>query len=116
MFSTISDGWFLKDILLRVIWCHNYQLTKKETISFELVTSDPDDAFMFHAMTNEKFPTPGYKFVHELQDIETLNREGCESRIASFRSFYSAYPKIAANYANELWRIYGRRIWTNGCL
>ena len=26
---------------------------------------DPDDAFMFHAMTNEKFPTPGYKFVHE---------------------------------------------------
>ena len=34
---------------------------------------DPDDAFMFHAMTNGKFPTPGYHFVHELQDIETLN-------------------------------------------
>ena len=28
---------------------------------------DPDDAFMFHAMTNGKFATPGYKFVHELQ-------------------------------------------------
>ena len=27
---------------------------------------DPDDAFMFHAMTNGKFPTPGYHFVHEL--------------------------------------------------
>ena len=35
---------------------------------------DPDDAFMFHAMTTNAFPTPGYNFVHELQDIETLNR------------------------------------------
>ena len=34
---------------------------------------DPDDAFMFHAMTTNAFPTPGYNFVHELQDIETLN-------------------------------------------
>ena len=28
---------------------------------------DPDDAFMFHAMTTNAFPTPGYNFVHELQ-------------------------------------------------
>ena len=34
---------------------------------------DPDDAFMFHALTTGAFPTPGYVFVHELQDIETLN-------------------------------------------
>ena len=34
---------------------------------------DPDDAFMFHAMTTGAFDTPGYNFVHELQDIETLN-------------------------------------------
>ena len=25
---------------------------------------DPDDAFMFHAMTTNAFPTPGYNFVH----------------------------------------------------
>ena len=30
---------------------------------------DPDDAFMFHAMTTNAFATPGYNFVHELQDI-----------------------------------------------
>ena len=41
---------------------------------------DPDDAFMFHAMTTNAFPTPGYNFVHELQDIETLNHRAmnCE--------------------------------------
>ena len=25
---------------------------------------DPDDAFMFHAMTTNAFPTPGYNFIH----------------------------------------------------
>ena len=25
---------------------------------------DPDDAFMFHAMTTNAFATPGYNFVH----------------------------------------------------
>ncbi len=35
---------------------------------------DPDDAFMFHALANGKIDTRGYEFVHELVDIETLNR------------------------------------------
>src|SRR5205085_5259793 len=34
----------------------------------------PDDAFMFHALANDKIPTGRLRFVHELQDIETLNR------------------------------------------
>ena len=34
---------------------------------------DPDDAFMFHAMTTGAFSTPGLSYVHQLQDIETLN-------------------------------------------
>ena len=42
---------------------------------------DPDDAFMFHAMTNQKFPTPGYNFVHELQDIETLNHRAMNKEL-----------------------------------
>jgi hypothetical protein len=33
---------------------------------------DPDDAFMFHALANDKIATGRYRFVHELQDIETL--------------------------------------------
>jgi 1,4-dihydroxy-6-naphthoate synthase len=35
---------------------------------------DPDDAFMFHALANDKIETGGYWFEHELVDIETLNR------------------------------------------
>ncbi len=35
---------------------------------------DPDDAFMFHALANDKIETGGYQFTHELVDIETLNR------------------------------------------
>lgn len=35
---------------------------------------DPDDAFMFHALANDSIDTGRYQFVHELQDIETLNR------------------------------------------
>jgi len=34
---------------------------------------DPDDAFMFHAMTTGAFPTPGYTFVHELQDLSLIH-------------------------------------------
>ena len=34
---------------------------------------DPDDAFMFHALANDKIETGRYRFLHELQDIETLN-------------------------------------------
>jgi 1,4-dihydroxy-6-naphthoate synthase len=35
---------------------------------------DPDDAFMFHALANDKIDTGPYEFRHELVDIETLNR------------------------------------------
>jgi len=35
---------------------------------------DPDDAFMFHALANQKIDTGCYEFHHELVDIETLNR------------------------------------------
>lgn len=35
---------------------------------------DPDDAFMFHALTNGKIDTGNYEFRHELVDIETLNQ------------------------------------------
>ena len=35
---------------------------------------DPDDAFMFHALANDKIDTGRYRFTHDLVDIETLNR------------------------------------------
>jgi 1,4-dihydroxy-6-naphthoate synthase len=40
---------------------------------------DPDDAFMFHALSNQRIDTGPYEFEHELVDIETLNRRAFEA-------------------------------------
>ena len=60
---------------------------------------DPDDAFMFHAMTNGKFPTPGYHFVHELQDIETLNHRAMNQELEVSAVSIHAFPEIAEHYS-----------------
>jgi 1,4-dihydroxy-6-naphthoate synthase len=60
---------------------------------------DPDDAFMFHAMTTGAFPTPGYVFVHELQDIETLNQRAMNQDLEVSAVSIHAYPDIADHYA-----------------
>jgi 1,4-dihydroxy-6-naphthoate synthase len=60
---------------------------------------DPDDAFMFHAMTTNAFPTPGYNFVHELQDIETLNHRAMNQDLEVSAVSIHAYPDISEHYA-----------------
>lgn len=60
---------------------------------------DPDDAFMFHAMTTGAFPTPGYRFVHELQDIETLNHRAMNQDLEVSAVSIHAYPEISEHYA-----------------
>ena len=60
---------------------------------------DPDDAFMFHAMTTNAFATPGYNFVHELQDIETLNHRAMRKELEVSAVSIHAFPDIAEDYA-----------------
>jgi 1,4-dihydroxy-6-naphthoate synthase len=60
---------------------------------------DPDDAFMFHAMTTGAFATPGYNFVHELQDIETLNHRAMNQDLEVSAVSIHAYPDISEHYA-----------------
>lgn len=60
---------------------------------------DPDDAFMFHAMTTGAFPTPGYNFVHELQDIETLNHRAMNCELEVSAVSIHAFPEISGDYA-----------------
>ena len=60
---------------------------------------DPDDAFMFHALTTSAFPTPGYHYVHELQDIESLNQRAMNSDLEVSAVSIHAYPEIADKYA-----------------
>src|SRR5437762_12516588 len=60
---------------------------------------DPDDAFMFHALANDKIPTGGLKFVHELQDIETLNRRALKGELEVTAVSIHAYSFLLDRYA-----------------
>lgn len=59
---------------------------------------DPDDAFMFHALTNDKVDTGEYKFVHELVDIETLNRRATTADLELTAVSIHAYAYLQDHY------------------
>jgi len=60
---------------------------------------DPDDAFMFHALANDKLPTGNLRFVHELQDIETLNRRALKGELEVTAVSIHAYSFLLDQYA-----------------
>lgn len=59
---------------------------------------DPDDAFMFHALTNRKIDTGLYEFRHELVDIETLNRRAFAGELELTALSVHAYAYLADKY------------------
>jgi len=60
---------------------------------------DPDDAFMFHALANDKLDTGRYRFVHELQDIETLNRRAFRGELELTAVSLHGYAFVTDRYA-----------------
>ncbi len=60
---------------------------------------DSDDAFMFHALANDKIAQGDYEFVHELHDIETLNRAAFEGKYEVSAVSFHAYCHLADRYA-----------------
>ena len=60
---------------------------------------DPDDAFMFHALAHDKIPTGNLRFVHELQDIETLNRRALRGELEVTAVSLHAYAFLLDKYA-----------------
>ena len=60
---------------------------------------DPDDAFMFHALANDKIPTGEYRFTHELQDIETLNRRALNGELELTAVSLHGYAYLTDKYA-----------------
>src|SRR6476659_6780977 len=60
---------------------------------------DPDDAFMFHALANDKIDTGGLVFKHELQDIETLNRRALKGELEVTAISIHAYSYLLDKYA-----------------
>jgi 1,4-dihydroxy-6-naphthoate synthase len=60
---------------------------------------DPDDAFMFHALANDKIDTGSFTFRHELQDIETLNRRALRGELDVTAVSIHAYAFLLDQYA-----------------
>jgi 1,4-dihydroxy-6-naphthoate synthase len=60
---------------------------------------DSDDAFMFYALAEHKIDTEGLAYVHELQDIETLNQRARRGELEVTAVSIHAYAYIADQYA-----------------
>jgi 1,4-dihydroxy-6-naphthoate synthase len=60
---------------------------------------DPDDAFMFHALANDKIDTGQYRFTHELQDIEKLNHRAFNGELELTAVSIHGYAYLTDKYA-----------------
>ena len=60
---------------------------------------DSDDAFMFYALAEGKIDTEGLTYVHELQDIETLNQRALRGELEVTAVSIHAYAHLADRYA-----------------
>ncbi len=60
---------------------------------------DPDDAFMFYAMAEQKIDLRGYHFEHILQDIQTLNERAQRNELDITAVSIHAYAYLLDKYA-----------------
>ena len=60
---------------------------------------DSDDAFMFYALAEHKIDTEGLTYVHELQDIETLNQRARRAELEVTAVSIHAYAYLSDRYA-----------------
>src|ERR1700704_4196142 len=60
---------------------------------------DPDDAFMFYAMAENKIDLRGYRFEHRLEGIPTLNERALRGELHISAISIHAYAYAADKYA-----------------
>lgn len=60
---------------------------------------DSDDAFMFYALTHDKIETGGLRFIHQLEDIETLNRRALNGELEISAVSIHAFAYLTQTYA-----------------
>jgi 1,4-dihydroxy-6-naphthoate synthase len=60
---------------------------------------DPDDAFMFYGLAKGLIPTPGFRFEHVLQDIQTLNERATRGELDISAVSIHAYAHVCDQYA-----------------
>ena len=60
---------------------------------------DPDDAFMFYGIARNKIDTRGYRILHVVEDIESLNRRALRGELEATAISVHAYAYLADHYA-----------------
>jgi 1,4-dihydroxy-6-naphthoate synthase len=60
---------------------------------------DSDDAFMFYALAEGKIDTQGITYIHELQDIESLNHRAMRGELEVTAVSFHAYAYLTDRYA-----------------
>ncbi|HEY2615119.1 MAG TPA: MqnA/MqnD/SBP family protein [Chthoniobacterales bacterium] len=60
---------------------------------------DPDDAFMFYAMAENKIDLRGYRFEHRLEDIQTLNERAQRGELHISAISIHAFAYVSDRYA-----------------
>jgi 1,4-dihydroxy-6-naphthoate synthase len=60
---------------------------------------DPDDAFMFYAMAENKIDLRGYRFEHRLEDIQTLNERATRGELHISAISIHAFAFVSDRYA-----------------
>ena len=59
---------------------------------------DPDDAFMFWALAEDRVDTRGFEFEHVLMDIQTLNEWALEGKLEVTAISLHSYPHVQDRY------------------
>src|SRR5215467_2779725 len=75
--------------------------SKTETAPVEIKLAhspDSDDAFMFYALATHKLSTPGYKYIHILSDIQSLNEAALSETYDVTAISFAAYPSLRDKY------------------
>jgi len=60
---------------------------------------DPDDAFMFYQMAENKIDLRGYRFDHRLEDIQTLNERALRGELHISAISIHAFAYVSDRYA-----------------
>src|SRR5438270_12858766 len=73
---------------------------------------DSDDAFMFYALADGRIDTQGIEYVHELQDIQTVNGRALRGELDVTAVLIHAYAYLSDQYAllphaASMWSGYG---------
>ena len=101
--QVIGSGSHTQTALEPLRFCERSSLPLTSRMPDEVFTlghsPDPDDAFMFYAMAENKIDLRGYRFEHRLEDIQTLNERALRGELHISAISIHAFAYVSDRYA-----------------